>query len=282
MKKGFLFISLISTFAMADSYVVLVDSESNDYETQEAFKLITEYSEWTDSGIKINCSSLPSLTDYYKGVSFNQTTDCDQNQERTKSTYKEFYSTGERVLESEETESQTIQTSEVTAELGTYLALNCKDVVDHSGKNGNGLYETTIGQVYCDMDYKDGTGYNRTQLYKPDQSLLGGCTHWRDKRAEFCSSYTDTLAFTLNKVNYAYVEFKTYNYSGSPANGNTSVISVSDVNVTYNLLSEVQQKADISHNANGDKSMIIRFSHDATGSGKDNNMGVRDIYLYEQ
>lgn len=285
MKKKILTMYLLTMFSVntsASPYVVIVDSESNSYDVGEAFSVVVEVGEWEYTGLSYNCSSLPLSTDYYQGIKFEQTINCDQKQERTISTYNKMLTSGEEILISEIIEETTVKTTEKKEEIGVYLATSCKDIVDHNGKGADGNYNTTSGLIYCDMDYKDGTGYNRTHLYKPNQVLLGGCTSWTDTRAEFCSGYTDTLSFNLTKENNAYVEYITYNYSGVPANGNTSIISVSDIDLPYNLLSPATHVADLSHNTNGSKTMVIRFTHDATSQGKDNNMGVKSIFLYEQ
>lgn len=282
MKKSLLAISVIlSTMSFANSYVIVVDKETV-YDIKEIYTEEVERTAWVDEGSLINCSYSPLNTDYYKGVSFQQTATCDQKQVRDVNTYKVNQSTGEKTLISTEEESQFVQEQSSSQSTGTYLANSCSDIVDHHGKNGDKIYETTKGSIFCDMDYKDGSGYQRTHLYKPDQTLMGGCTYWGNKKAEFCSNYTDTLGFNLNKTSNAYMEFVTYNYSGTPANSNTSIITVDNVNVTYNLTSTKKHEVDLSSKSNGAKNMIIRFSHDATSPGKDNNMGVREIFLYEK
>lgn len=176
-----------------------------------------------------------------------------------------------------------INISDITEQkIGTLVLNTCKEIVEKGYSTGSKEYVLTSGLTYCDMNYADGSGYSKIQLYKNDIALMGGCTGWSGKAAKFCSNYTDSLSFNLNKEQYAYVEFETSNWSGSPCNSNTSVISVSDVNVTYHLASLVKHKANLSHNSNGGKSMVIRFSHDATDSGCDNNMNVQNIFLYQQ
>lgn len=282
MKKTIVATAVLTGFiSFANSYVVILDKET-EYVIQDVYKEVVETTEWTNEGGQTNCSNYPLNSDYYKDVSFSQETTCDQKQVRDINTYKENQTTGDRELVGTVSEEQTVEIKSTNQSIGTYLASSCSDIVDHNGKSGDKIYETTKGFVFCDMDYKDGSGYERTHLYKANQSLLGGCTHWRSKIAEFCSNYTDTLSFTLNKTSNAYMEFSTYNYSGIPNDANTSIITVDDVDVSYHLMSEVKHEVDLSSKTNGSKTMIIRFSHDANGSGKDNNMGVKEIYLYEK
>lgn len=280
-NKSLITLCLFSTFSFGQNFVVLVDDEN--IEAREYFEVVEEAGEWQNKGAAYNCSYSPLNSDYYKDVSFSQDSTCQQDQEREVNVYHKSFGSDNKIFIETKTEAQTISIDETNSALGTYLASSCKDVVDHHGKNGDGVYETTEGSVYCDMDYKDGTGYKRTHLYNPDRTLLGSCTYWKDTRAEWCSNYTDTVYFNLNKQNHAYMEYITYNYSGIPHNGNSSIITVDGINKSYNLLSSVLHSIDLSNNQNGNnKAMVIRFSHDANGGGSDNNMGVREIYLYEQ
>lgn len=281
MKKSMISISILASIvSFADSYVIVVDEESS-YKIAETFTEEVVTTEWANEGGLINCISLPLNADYYKGISFQQESTCDQKQIRHENTYS-VSSSGQKTLVSSIEEEKIIEVKSTDSATGTYLASSCSDIVDHQGKAGNKTYETTKGSVFCDMDYKDGSGYERTHIYKPDKALIGGCTHWRSKIAEFCSNYTENLSFTLNKTNNAYMEFTTYNYSGTPYNANTSTITVDGINVVYNLMSPVKHEVNLSSKSNGSKTMTIRFSHDANGNGKDNNMGVKEIYLYEK
>lgn len=281
MKKSMISVSiLVSIASFADSYVIVVDEKSN-YEIVETFTKEVITTEWEDEGGLVNCSSLPLNTDYYKGVSFQQEDTCDQKEVRYENTYS-VSNSGQKTLVDSVKEERFVEVKSTKTATGNYLANSCSDIVDHHGKAGDKTYETTKGSIFCDMDYKDGSGYERTHLYNPDKALIGGCTHWRSKIAEFCSNYTDTVAFSLNKTSNAYMEFTTYNYSGTPNDSNTSKITVDDVDVMYHLMSPVKHEVDLSSKSNGSKTMTIRFSHDANGNGKDNNMGVKEIYLYEK
>tara|TARA_Y100001960_G_scaffold334186_1_gene446739 strand:- start:12328 stop:13182 length:855 start_codon:yes stop_codon:yes gene_type:complete len=279
-NKILITLCLLSTFSFGQNFVVVVDDEN--IKTREYFEVIEEAGEWQNNGAKYNCSYSPLNNDYYKDVSFSQDSNCQQNQKREVNVYHKSLGSEHKIFIETKIENQTISINETNSALGTYLASSCKDVVDHYGKDGNGVYEITEGNVYCDMDYKDGSGYKRTHLYNPDRTLLGSCTYWKDTRAEWCSNYTDTVYFNLNKENYAYMEYVTYNYAGTPHNGNSSIITVDGIDKSYNLLSPVLHSIDLSNNHNGNnKKMIIRFTHDANIPG-DNNMGVKEIYLYEQ
>jgi len=241
----------------------------------------TEYTNWLNDGTHYACSVFSPLTNtIYSGESFEQNRSCSQNQTRTKTVYDIWADTSE-TISTTNIETQILTENETQNEVGTYLAASCKEIVDLGLKNGNKIYETSQGDTFCDMDYKDGTGFKRTHLFKPNQMLLGGCTSWTNTRAEWCSNFTDTLSFTLNKEAKAYMEFVTYNYSNVAHDCNTSIITVDDIDVLYNLTSPVQHSIDLSSKINGNKIMTIRFTHDGGNPG-DNNMGVKEIYLYEQ
>ena len=279
-NKSAISLCLISSFALAnEQFLVIVNDD--DFKVKETYAVIIENSEWTDQNNPYNCSVSPLNSDYYKGVEFEQDEVCDQDQNREVKTYHQSYTSGEKTLVNTEIETQTVNTFETNTSFGDYLASTCQEVVEYGGKDGDKVYETTKGNIFCDMDYNDGTGYERTHLYKPNQTLLGGCTTWTDTRAEFCSNYTETLSFSLNKTSKAYMEYVTYNFANTAHDSNTSIITVDGIDKSYHLVSPVLHSIDLSGNSNGSKIMTIRFTHDATNPG-DNNMGVREIYLYEQ
>lgn len=279
-NKSIIALSLCSIFAYTQDFVVIVDEHA--FEVKDTYEVIEEAGAWTNIRTPYNCASVPMDSDYYKGVDFSQDTTCEQDQEREIKVYHQSYETGNKVLVETKTEEQTILETTTSQSTGTYLAATCKEIVDYHGKDGDKVYETSNGNVFCDMDYRDGSGYKRTHLYNPDRMFFGNCTQWISTRAEWCSNNSDIVYFTLNKDNYAFMEYVTYNYANTPHNSATSIITVDGIDKAYNLLSPTLHSINLSGRPNGsNKQMVIRFTHDGTSPG-DNNMGVREIYLYEQ
>lgn len=285
IKKTIIAISIITSLsALAnDTFFVVIDKKDNSYIKGESFENLRfeNWSEWIDVNTGYNCSTFtPDVSSILKDTSFTQESTCKQDQSKSRLVYKKIGNEPEEYYKTE-TESQTISIIKELDTVGTYIPTSCNDIVQNGWEDGDKIYETSKGNVFCDMDYKDGSGFERTHIFKPNQMLLGGCTSWTDTRAEFCSNYTDNVTFALDKTSEAYIEFVTYNYSNVAHDSNTSIITVDGINVSYSLSSPVLHNVNLSSKNNGNKIMTIRFTHDAGNPG-DNNMGVRDIYLYEK
>ena len=157
MKK-ILLCSIIpfSILSNSNDFLVIVDKDHNEYKIAEGIEKI-EYSEWVDEGVPYNCiNQNPLSNSIYEGTSFEQTSDCEQDETRDQFTYLENSITGEKVLISTKEENNTYNIVKKENVVGTYEAISCDDVSQHQGNRGNGIYSikpsTAKISAYCDMN----------------------------------------------------------------------------------------------------------------------------------
>ncbi len=154
----------ISGIAYASSYTIIVSQEQNKYNVIEKVLLSqrNEYTEWLDKEIHYDCGSYnPITSDIYNGTDFTQNRNCSQDQTRTK-TIIDVWSDGSETVNDTLIEEQTIIEVESTTTTGSYLAESCLDILNHSGSNGDGIYEiknnSKLYNVSCNMTI-DGGGW---------------------------------------------------------------------------------------------------------------------------
>jgi len=117
-----------------------------------------ESSGWVDVNEPYECSEwTPHESTVAEGVEFIQTQSCLQDQEETITVYAEDISTGQREIESQETNSHTITVTHEQDNVGTKVVRNmCVDILNRGESNGNGVYNVSPDGVnyrkaYCDM-----------------------------------------------------------------------------------------------------------------------------------
>lgn len=162
---------------------------------------------------------------------------------------------------------------------------SCKNIKSMNQNAKSGIYETKYGSIECDMDYKDGSGFLKTQIMKPSGTEISYCAIWReDGELRSCINFEDTLTFNLNKEKRAFIELDTMPYSSYPVcNNNESTISVSEVDIQYKVGETKHHVVDLSNETNGHKSLILRFQEDKNILGEcDNNISIKNIFLYQQ
>lgn len=153
-----------SIYANSSSFLVVVDKDHNEYEHDEG-TLIVETSPWKDVGSE-KCSVDLTEDQFYYGEAFTQTEDCDQEQERTITTYREF-SNGNKTVESVTKETQTVTETNEYDLVGTHLENTCLDILNNNYSNGDGTYRVLFNggmDVYCDMT-RNGGGWTRLSNY---------------------------------------------------------------------------------------------------------------------
>jgi hypothetical protein len=143
MKKGKLTLSAIllsSLTATATNYVIIIDQENNNY--------TNGWTNWYNVNTEYDCNNyLPLASDIDKGIEFDQTYDCKQDQERTKGS---------------ESETRTIVINHTKKEIGTLEYQTCLDW-KNAGYNTDGTYNINPTRnkeisAYCDMT-TDGGGW---------------------------------------------------------------------------------------------------------------------------
>lgn len=156
-KKKILITSLALSvgFVFAKDFIVIIDKKSSNYIKKiENTTETVEYTGWVDEGSVYNCNLTPLTEDYYEGLSFNQKSDCSQDQKQTKNTYEENLDTGTKTLLHSEEMNQTVSVSTTQQEVGTYKAISCLDAKNHNA-SVDGLYTIQLSgnteSVYCDM-----------------------------------------------------------------------------------------------------------------------------------
>lgn len=161
MKKNLIFfatslsLGCAGSIAYALQYNALVSKEHSKYVSSEVYESI-EYTAWLDVGSLHTCNNFnPLASDIYEGATFTQSQDCLQKQERTATTYLINNETGQKTLKEVKTESRDNPESQSVQEIGTYLAVSCLDIKNHSGDTGDGHYDINLSSgketVLCDM-----------------------------------------------------------------------------------------------------------------------------------
>lgn len=137
-------LSIVSLSTNASPYVVLIDSNHNDYEIGGV-----EYSEWTQ--VSEECITDITESDVYFNYTEKQNKSCVATEERTKTITR---SDGSKLVE---TESRVLP--ETTTEIiitGTHKESSCSNIVSTKYDNGDGYYvisNSRIEQnVFCDME----------------------------------------------------------------------------------------------------------------------------------
>lgn len=155
MKKlNLIILGIITTPCFADSYVVIIDKEQNNYEAVEYYNDNDIASEWTE--ISQDCSFDYLETDFYYNVSFTQTETCTINEERTVSTER-TYSDGTKEIIETNTETRESQTETTNDLVGTYTENSCFDILNNGWSYGNDVYRISNGyDVYCDQTSNGG------------------------------------------------------------------------------------------------------------------------------
>lgn len=143
----------------------------------DTYKVIEEYTTWTNEGEKINCSNDLESENVHFETNFAQTTTCDQNQKRTKTIYNENELTGERTLVSSSEETQTIQVQSISSLIGTYKSISCRDALNHNANTVNGINKIFLNgvqeTVFCDMSTGGWTLLLSTGTDEGQQSMTG-------------------------------------------------------------------------------------------------------------
>lgn len=159
LKKLIIMSSLsLSIFAYA-KYVVIIDSETNNY-NNSAYTDVVSYSDWAFSSYQ-NCYFDKLESDVYLNKDFVQTEYCEYEEERTKTTVRTYTTGEEEVLTSTEyqitEEDVTVNTLSLT---GTHVEESCSDILSNGYSDGNGYYTLSINEkspnVYCNMTDYDG------------------------------------------------------------------------------------------------------------------------------
>jgi len=141
MKKGKLTLSAIllsSLTATAANYVVIIDKENNDY--------TNGWTNWYNINTEYDCNNYsPLASDIDKGVEFDQTYNCKQDQERTKGL---------------NSETRTIIINHNQKEIGTHEYQTCLDW-KNAGHHTDGMYNINPKgnqeiSAYCDMTTEGG------------------------------------------------------------------------------------------------------------------------------
>ncbi len=206
MKKLILSIAIpmaLGVTANANTFNVVVDSESNSYKVSKWIATSPIYTEWT-YGEEYDCSDLtPLLTDYNTGIDFEQTHQCLVDKTRTKQEQERNSLTGEFRPIGDPTEETTTETNNYSENVtGTYVGSKCLDVLNKGEHHGSGMYVIDNGDtVFCEMEVAGG-GYQLKSTYEyiPDGNLSDGT----GVEFEDGSNDTNTVVYSPNPVsNYA-------------------------------------------------------------------------------
>lgn len=172
MKKSIISLLMVASFSYASNFMIVIDNEKNDYDVVEKplwVDIDPDYSSWVDTGDYKNCDSwLPSINQ--QKTDFNQSANCDVEQERTKYNRQENTIDGTIRVISEETETQYVRSivnREVNVSNETpILEKNNYNCDTWSPETSTVYYGTTFEQErYCDIDLMQKWNYHSDSIY---------------------------------------------------------------------------------------------------------------------
>lgn len=138
MKKILLTI-VIANSAFASNYVSVITSDNNSYTTA------LSWGEWLNIEEPYNCIHDITENDVYYGYTANQSSTCDQKQERTR-------------LDSDISMTRTVKINKIEEINGTHLENTCVDILEFNSDflSYDGYYYSNLGEIYCDMTTQGG------------------------------------------------------------------------------------------------------------------------------
>lgn len=171
--KTLLSIVIASSFSAYanEQFVVIVDKKNDSFVEGDPYieYRYDEWSEWSDSDAPYNCANwTPDPSTINEGVSFKQTGDCEQDQERSRDVYEIIGGAPEQYYDTEY-EYQTIAVQSERNSVGTKIVRNmCVDILNRGDSTGNGVYTVDPDgdgslpsrQAYCDMSNGGWTLYD--------------------------------------------------------------------------------------------------------------------------
>lgn len=141
-----------------DTYVIRIPQEINLGEWVYEPPI---YSDWRNYSEPYNCSEWTPDTDSFDiGVEFKQEQTCSYDAERTAYHYKQNSLTGDKILESEEFITDSLNITEQRDQIGTRSTRNmCIDILNRGDSTGDGEYivdpdgsgSLPAKNAYCDM-----------------------------------------------------------------------------------------------------------------------------------
>lgn len=168
MKKNILALAILSgTIASANQFNIIIDKNKSEYKIEESYTDSISYSEWTTVSID-NCIEKDTegnkTSDHYYNTIFSQEQICQENQERIKTTTRNYSSGREDVFTDKEIKQNPIEQSNNAT--GTHTENSCKGILDNNFSIGTGMYYIQTNsepfEVRCDM-VTDGGGWTLLQ-----------------------------------------------------------------------------------------------------------------------
>lgn len=228
------FISIITGMAFASNYIAFIENKNDFFKKKNEGSSWNEYSvftEWTNHE-KTNCDYSPLATNYYAGLTFNQTETCDLVQTRTQKVYRKNEDTNQVILKEEIQEFQTLKNlSNSITGIGTTYAKTCFDARKYNAKE-DGLYEVKFGDrteiVYCDMKHggwtllaKTGSDLDLRNLShivinknKPPETLDPSLYDYLPRISDFYEAMDKTTVFKFTCRENATGSMNSYYHSG--------------------------------------------------------------------
>jgi hypothetical protein len=168
-KKSLIAISLSTIFAtsFAGDYMAIIGVEESI--AKKSGVIEKNITQWKDVGSEFNCTSwTPNVNTIDYGLTFEQSMDCSQNQERNKDIYT-VYDTGAEVYEKTVTESQTITNNYTQDAIGTRNFKDTQRIGDWtSWINTNTHYDCDTWTPNVNT-IDSGTTFTQTRNCKQDQ-----------------------------------------------------------------------------------------------------------------